>query len=109
MNQTVSMPLHLLAAAFLAPLVPAVLQARPARPVLLAPAVLDPLVLPVLPVRLVPLGPLVPAVLVLLALPVRLAPPVPLVLPARLVPAVLVAPDRRRRDVTRTGAESAAA
>jgi hypothetical protein len=96
-------------AVFLAPLVPAVLSVLPAPPVRLALLVrlalaglvpLALLVLPALPVLLAP------AVLVLLVLRAPLALPVLLV---PLAPAVLAAPDCRRRDRTRTGAVSAAA
>jgi hypothetical protein len=112
MNQPVSMPMRLLAplvlvaAAFLAPLVPAVLWVPLA---LLAPAGLA---LPVPRVLLVPLVPPVPLALpvplarvglALLALPVPLALLVPQVL---LVPADLVAPECRRRNTMRTSAVS---
>jgi hypothetical protein len=96
MNQRVLMPVRLLAAVR-DPLVPLVLPAQLARLALLVPAALAPLVLPAPLVLLVPPA---PAALAPLALPALR------VLPA---PAVLVAPDHRRCDITRPGAVSAAA
>ena len=94
------MPLYLLAAAFPALLVRLGLLVLLGLPGLLAPVVLALLVL---------LGPLAPAVLVLLVPPALLGPLVLLVLLVPPAPAVLVAPDCRRRDTTRTSGVSAEA